>query len=94
MADVSSLYPNGPSNTLGNQDPDKILGSFSGSHEGALLWGEPKHKEAYVAKYGYEKALEMIESALKRTPTDTKEAKDWAEDMQQYRADLLGRQGS
>lgn len=88
------MYPNGPSTLLGNQDPDKVLDTFPGNHTGALLWGEPQHREAYVQKYGYEKALDVIESALKKTPADTKESQDWAKDMQQYRADLLGRQGS
>lgn len=92
---VSSMYKDGkPSSTLGNQDPDKILATYPGNHEAALIWGEDKHREAYVEKYGYKKSLDVIDGALKTTPTDTKEAKSWADDMQQYRADLLGRLGS
>lgn len=90
---ADALYPNGPDMTLGNASPDKVLGTFSGNHEGALMWGEKKHKEAYVAKYGYEKALDVISQALKVNEHNP-QAKEWTEDMSAYRDELLSRQGS
>lgn len=97
MADISAadaIYQGGVNKTLGNQDPDKVLSTFSGNHTGALLWGEPLHREAYVAKYGYEKALGVIGKAIETTPKETKEQKEWHEDITNYQADLLSRQGS
>lgn len=97
MPDISAadaIYQGGVNTKLGNQDPDKVLSSFSGNHAAALLWGEPKHREAYVAKYGYEQSLDVIGKALASTPKESKEQKDWHEDMTQYQADLLSRQTS
>jgi hypothetical protein len=91
---ADAMYPGGVNTVLGNQSPDKVLSTYSGNHIAALLWGEPQHREAYVAKYGYEQSLDTIDKALAATPKETKEQKDWHEDMEQYKADLLGRQGS
>jgi hypothetical protein len=97
MPDVpaaDALYQGGVNTRLGNQDPDKVLSTWPGNHTAALLWGEPQHREAYVAKYGYQKALDNIDKAIATTPKDSKEQQEWHDDIQQFRADLLGRQTS
>lgn len=87
-----ALYPGGPKEIAGNEDdPRKVLNNFGGNHEGALAYGEPKHREAYVQVYGYERTLNVIDKLLAKHK-DNAEAKDWFEDMSKYKADLLGRQ--
>ena len=92
-----ALYgDNGPSDRLGNTDPDKVLGTYQGgNHEAALLWGNDNHREAYVAKYGYERASRLLKSAIdshtgSKEP-GTKEG-DWYNDAVEYYKDLLSRQ--
>lgn len=72
-------------------------GGGAGNHRGKLLWGERGEREAYVAKYGYEDTLDVINSALEKNK-ELKDPKhpqsDWYSDMIEYRNELLSRQGS
>jgi hypothetical protein len=93
---ADAMYPGGPSEKLGNQDPWKVLSSFKdGNHEAALLSGERRHKEAYVELYGYERALTVINSSLDQNK-DLKGKKgqggEWHKEMEDYRDELLSRQ--
>lgn len=92
----ASLYPNGPNTDLGNEAPEKILGTFSGNHTGALMWGERKHREAFTKMYGYDTTLKMMENMLqKNKPKENdKRGKEWFDDAKAYYDEILALQGS
>lgn len=97
MVDAAqAIYPNGPSQSQGNNDPYQVLSTFQGNHEGALIWGERKHQEAYVQLYGYEKSIGVINQALENNSA-LKGKKtgggEWYKDLTDYRDELLSRQG-
>jgi hypothetical protein len=90
---AQNMYPNGPKSSLGNEDPDRILGGGSyADHLGMLTNGTDEQKEAFVTKYGYEHTISMINKIVKASKTDSNQ--DWVDSMEQFKSKLLSRQGS
>lgn len=94
---AEALFPGGPSSDLGNESPEKVLGGFGGNHEGALVWGEQKHRDAYLKMYGYERTLGALEGMLKNNRHFENQDNDqgkWWQDLKKYHDQLLADQSS